>query len=1043
MNSTPDNSPSESLDVPELKRLIAALSDGQLQPAEHDRLESLLRKHREARAIYMAYMQIDSGLDWKVRGRQSVRSLADLPLDGAVATAADRTREPAGPAGWLRSRRVYIGSTLAASLGLVLASIAWIVSQEAANSVADADATDRNPGMFAAVDAGASVAKVVELSDECRWFVENRRHGDDFVVVGDKVRLTRGQLRMEFECGATVTMKSPAALEVVSPTRTRAVLGTLTAHVEKGAEGFTVETPRTTVVDLGTDFGIDVSDHGSTDVVVFTGAVDVHSDGVEGLGSRQRLQAGEGVRVSGEGTASRIVAIDDSQFSITAGGEPQHRTPVIAAVSDNISRGESWYYYEVVHGGLREDARSFVDRPHEWNGVKGKGMPSYLLGADYVKTFNDDKVNQKVEIRVTLERPAILYVLLDKRSPPPNWLRENFFNTYDEVGLDGGGYKRFGIGAEKTVDIGPGNSVDDTFSIWRLDVPKAGTVKLGAMQSGGQYHNMYGIAAVPLEIHNGRDDFAGSRRQVTNEITALQLDEGGKLAIDGAIERPGDFDLFSFDWRGGAAEVACETSGLTTLDPTLRVYDANGKLVGYARAKPANRERTAVTMNLPEGEYFAEIAGGNDIGEVGTYQVQVAKSSAEVPESPPGPAELKLRAALTDAGVVLSWNGPPDAKSYTVEKSCDAVIFEPMISTTETSAVDEKLKSGATRIYRLRADTSAGQLEGEPLLVRGKSAPVERLGALGLSSKSVVLEWSTSADSEGYRIERSADGERFDTIGTAPQHANGYRDLDVQPGQRYFYRVVTLNSSDGDATSMPVQAWSGVADVAATATANNRVEISWASDYPQARYYVQRANKGSDQFVTVGAVDGNMQSHVDQTAIPGSTLKYRILAVEDVSKLEHSKEDAINTIRLPDGAEDDDYFGLQIVGKLRIDETRHYTFFLNSDDGSKLFIDGSLVVDNDGRHAPLKVAGTTKLAAGYHDLEVQYFQIDGRRALDLGWNGPGPPQVAHFRSPDPYLSDLKYRYYEGNWAQSPFEKVAAVSSIVTVSTPLTSDANGE
>ena len=92
--------------------------------------------------------------------------------------------------------------------------------------------------------------------------------------------------------------------------RTRAVLGTLKAHVDKGAEGFTVETPRTTVVDLGTDFGIDVTDHGSTDVVVFTGAVDVHSDGVEGLKSRQRLGAGEGVRVSGEGTASRIVSID-------------------------------------------------------------------------------------------------------------------------------------------------------------------------------------------------------------------------------------------------------------------------------------------------------------------------------------------------------------------------------------------------------------------------------------------------------------------------------------------------------------------------------------------------------------------------------------------------------------------------------------------------------------------------------------------------------------------------------------------------------------
>ena len=51
------------------------------------------------------------------------------------------------------------------------------------------------------------------------------------------------------------------------------------------------------------------------------------------------------------------------------------------------------------------------------------GIPSYLLGADYVKTFNDDKINREVEIRLTISRPAILYILLDKRSPVPDWLR--------------------------------------------------------------------------------------------------------------------------------------------------------------------------------------------------------------------------------------------------------------------------------------------------------------------------------------------------------------------------------------------------------------------------------------------------------------------------------------------------------------------------------------------------------------------------------------------------------------------------------------------
>jgi hypothetical protein len=252
-----------------------------------------------------------------------------------------------------------------------------------APNVADANGAE-NQRLANGASGGALpvVAKVVELSRQSSWFIENRRNGDGTALAGDKVRLTRGQVRLEFVCGATVTMKAPAALDIVSPMRTRAVLGTLTAHVEKGAEGFTVETPRTTVVDLGTDFGIEVNDHGSTDVVVFNGAVDLHSDGVEGIESRQRLGAGEGVRVSGEGTASRIVSITDSQFSVGNVVASLPRRPVIASVRDNIRRGESWHFYEVVHGGMREDAKAFVDRNHEWNGADKQGIPSYLLGGD-------------------------------------------------------------------------------------------------------------------------------------------------------------------------------------------------------------------------------------------------------------------------------------------------------------------------------------------------------------------------------------------------------------------------------------------------------------------------------------------------------------------------------------------------------------------------------------------------------------------------------------------------------------------------------------
>src|SRR4051812_5500779 len=611
-----NNLPLSRSEMTELKELIAASSERTLLRAESERLEQMLAASREARSVYIAYMQLDADLDWKIRGSQSVDGIVKRSRHPETLVRELDELEAAARPAFTRKRMLSL-LAVAASVSFLAASIAWFWPAVAQDG-------NGNPA-----DAGTSaVANIVQLSKDCSWFVENRRNSGGKVCTGDKVRLTRGQVRMDFACGATVTMRSPAALEIISPMRTRAVFGTLKAHVAKGAEGFTVETPRTTVVDLGTDFGVDVSRQGSTDVVVFNGAVDLHSDGISGIDARQRLSAGEGVRVTGEGTASRIVSILDSQFSMAEVRRGRGRTPVVSEVRDNVRRGESWKYYEIVHGGMREDARAFVDREHEWNGVTAAGMPSYLLGADYVKTFNDDKINREVEIRVAVARPAILYVLLDKRSPVPDWLRARFFNTGDEIGLDGGKYTRFG--ERKSVAVGAGKSIDDVFAIWRLDVPSAETVTLGAIQPGGETHNMYGIAAVPMEIRSGRDDFAGSLKHPAKESSPLAKGAQGEWFVDGAIERANDLDVFRFDWTGGVAEVTCKTSGYTTLDPVLRVYDAKETLVGYARAKRATRDHTAVTMNLPAGTFYVAAAGSDELGEVGSYRIEVKRSSGSI-----------------------------------------------------------------------------------------------------------------------------------------------------------------------------------------------------------------------------------------------------------------------------------------------------------------------------------------------------------------------------------------------------------------------------
>ncbi|HOT76221.1 MAG TPA: carboxypeptidase regulatory-like domain-containing protein, partial [Candidatus Wallbacteria bacterium] len=67
-------------------------------------------------------------------------------------------------------------------------------------------------------------------------------------------------------------------------------------------------------------------------------------------------------------------------------------------------------------------------------------------------------------------------------------------------------------------------------------------------------------------------------------------------------------------------------------------------------------------------------------------------------------------------------------------------------------------------------------------------------------------------------------------------------------------------------------------------------------------------------------------------------------------------------------------FAIRFTAKLKIQSAGAYTFKLDSDDGSKLYIDGRLVIDNDGIHSTASKTGTVQLDAGEHKTVVEYFQ---------------------------------------------------------------------
>jgi uncharacterized repeat protein (TIGR01451 family) len=77
-------------------------------------------------------------------------------------------------------------------------------------------------------------------------------------------------------------------------------------------------------------------------------------------------------------------------------------------------------------------------------------------------------------------------------------------------------------------------------------------------------------------------------------------------------------------------------------------------------------------------------------------------------------------------------------------------------------------------------------------------------------------------------------------------------------------------------------------------------------------------------------------------------------------------------------------FGADFQGNFVVASTGNYTFSLNSDDGSQLFIDGVSVVDDSGLHPPIAVSGTATLTAGTHTFEVRFFEDGtGTSGVDL------------------------------------------------------------
>lgn len=101
-----------------------------------------------------------------------------------------------------------------------------------------------------------------------------------------------------------------------------------------------------------------------------------------------------------------------------------------------------------------------------------------------------------------------------------------------------------------------------------------------------------------------------------------------------------------------------------------------------------------------------------------------------------------------------------------------------------------------------------------------------------------------------------------------------------------------------------------------------------------------------------------------------------------------SYEFSIDNLNVPRG----DNIAVAFEGFIHIPVDGAYNFSLASDDGSKLYIDGKTVVDNDGDHGVVTASGGIELTSGKHSIRVEWYNGGGGSWLGAYLEGPSLPR---------------------------------------------------
>ncbi len=129
--------------------------------------------------------------------------------------------------------------------------------------------------------------------------------------------------------------------------------------------------------------------------------------------------------------------------------------------------------------------------------------------------------------------------------------------------------------------------------------------------------------------------------------------------------------------------------------------------------------------------------------------------------------------------------------------------------------------------------------------------------------------------------------------------------------------------------------------------------------------------------------------HVSKSLSKGLRYAYyegKVQSTNEITKLTKTKTGITPNI-LTDQRSRDANYAFIFTGYIKIPADGFYTFYLTSNDGSRLYLNDELAINNDGAHGKREESISLSLRKGYHKLQLSYFQLGGGQDLMLEWSG--------------------------------------------------------